>query len=186
MKKHYDVIVAGGGFAGAAAAISAAREGADVLLIEKFNCMGGSAAYSLVSPFMPFFTKTEGGRLDLCTSIFGEIFERLVSMGAVRGATALDPVFEVEYLKKVLNDMAREAGVKLLYQAYLTDAEVEDGKIKSVTVSSVSGKLTFTADVFIDATGDANLSYLWLFFFAIVITPYKIVNVENLVMVKKH
>lgn len=50
----YDVIVAGGGFSGVAAAIAAAREGMSVLLIEKSNCLGGAAANCLVNPFMPY------------------------------------------------------------------------------------------------------------------------------------
>lgn len=53
-EKNYDIIVAGGGFAGASAAIAAAREGRRVLLIEKYNCLGGAAAFDLVNPFMPY------------------------------------------------------------------------------------------------------------------------------------
>ena len=50
--KHYDIIVIGGGFSGVAAAIAAAREGKKVRLIEKYNCLGGAAAFDLVNPFM--------------------------------------------------------------------------------------------------------------------------------------
>ena len=50
--KRYDVIVVGGGFAGVGAAIAAAREGKKVKRIEKYNCLGGAAAYDLVLPFM--------------------------------------------------------------------------------------------------------------------------------------
>ncbi len=50
----YDIIVAGGGFAGTAAAVCAARRGRKVLLVEKYNCLGGAPAYGLVNPFMPF------------------------------------------------------------------------------------------------------------------------------------
>ena len=50
--KQYDLIVAGGGFSGAAAAIAAARRGMNVLLIEKGNCFGGAAVNCLVNPFM--------------------------------------------------------------------------------------------------------------------------------------
>ena len=54
--KKYDVIIIGGGFAGIGAAISAARQGVKVLLIEKGNSLGGAAVNCLVNPFMP--TKT--------------------------------------------------------------------------------------------------------------------------------
>ncbi|MBR2467310.1 MAG: FAD-dependent oxidoreductase [Clostridia bacterium] len=161
MKNHYNVIVIGGGMAGSAAAISAAREGANVLLIEKYNCLGGAAAFDLINPFMPYKTKLEDGtKKAVNAGLFTEILERLDAMGGVRAGTEHAPVFEVEYLKKLLNDMARDAGVNLLFGAHLTDVSVLDGRINSVTVSSVSGELDFSADVYIDASGDANLSFL--------------------------
>ena len=67
----YDVVVCGGGFAGTAAALSAAREGAKVLLIEYNNCLGGAAAECLVNPFMPYWTRgDDGNRLLLSSGIF--------------------------------------------------------------------------------------------------------------------
>ncbi len=161
MKTHFGVIVLGGGFAGAAAAIAAARDGADVLLIEKYNCLGGAAAFNLINPFMPYTTKMpDGSNLKLSDGIFTEIIDKLGDIGGLRAKGVKDPVFEVEYLKQVLNNMARDAGVTLLFGATLIDTESKDGVIKSVTVSAVSGKHTFTADSFIDASGDANLAFM--------------------------
>ncbi|MBR2459938.1 MAG: FAD-dependent oxidoreductase, partial [Clostridia bacterium] len=54
---EYDVVVCGGGFAGASAAIAAGRRGARVLLVDATNCLGGAAAEALVNPFMPYYTK---------------------------------------------------------------------------------------------------------------------------------
>lgn len=56
----YDVIVVGGGFAGTAAAVSAAREGAKVLLLEKSGFLGGAAGNCYVNPFMGYTTKIDG------------------------------------------------------------------------------------------------------------------------------
>ena len=56
MKNKYDLIVVGGGFAGVAAAVEAAEKGLQVLLVEKYNCLGGAAANCLVMPFMPYST----------------------------------------------------------------------------------------------------------------------------------
>jgi len=56
MQKVYDLIVVGGGFAGATAAMEAARHGKSVLLVEKFNCLGGAAANALVISFMNYWT----------------------------------------------------------------------------------------------------------------------------------
>lgn len=74
----YDLIVVGGGFAGCAAAISAAREGLRVLLIEQANCLGGAPANCLVNPFMPYSTKINGKETSLCKGLFQEINERLI------------------------------------------------------------------------------------------------------------
>ena len=53
----YNLVVAGGGLSGVAAAISGAREGLKVLLVEKSGCLGGALANNLVYPFMPYWTK---------------------------------------------------------------------------------------------------------------------------------
>ena len=75
--KKYNLIVVGGGFAGVAAALSAAREGLDVLLIERGNCFGGAAVTGLVNPFMPFWSNAapdgEKSRYYLSRGIFREI-----------------------------------------------------------------------------------------------------------------
>ena len=54
--KKYDVVVIGGGFAGSAAALAAARGGAEVLLVERLNCLGGAPSAMLVNPFMNYWT----------------------------------------------------------------------------------------------------------------------------------
>ncbi len=160
--KKYDLAVLGGGFAGAAAAISAARAGLAVLLVEKANCLGGAAVNSLVNPFMPNYTKTPDHHVmekhSLSQGIFLEIVEELRRLGAAEGNPPF--VFHEEYLKIVLNRMALASKVDLLFHSYLTDAHTEEGRIRSVTVVNKSGKQQITADYFIDATGDADLAVL--------------------------
>ena len=67
--KEYDVIVVGGGLSGVAAAISAARCGVSVLLIEQSNCLGGAPVNCLVNPFMGWHTKIDGKNI-LCAEAF--------------------------------------------------------------------------------------------------------------------
>ena len=162
MKQYYDVIVVGGGFAGVAAAISAAREGRSVRLIEKYNCLGGAAAYDLVNPFMRYwtYTKDKTEKVMLSCGLFLEIVGRIDALSGFRAGTKGKTCFNEEVLKLVLNRMAMESGVSLLYQTYVTGAEVENGTVKAITVSNVSGSSRYTADCFIDATGDANLAML--------------------------
>lgn len=161
MNPHYDVLVIGGGFAGTAAAIAAARLGKRVRLIEQYNCLGGAASYDLVMPFMPYSTRDpqSGEELVLSRGLFGEILCRLRELGGMRKEPwGKDTYFDNEILKLVLNRMALEAGVELLFQTRLTEAERVGNAIRAVTVSNVSGLQRLTADFYIDATGDANLT----------------------------
>lgn len=159
-QKHYDIIVIGGGFAGAAAAIAAARRGKSVRLIEKYNCLGGAAAFDLVNPFMRYWDFTEGRKekVMLSCGLFAEIVDRIEAMGGFRGNTR--QTFNEEILKLVLNRMAIESGVELLFGTYLVGAEREENAIRSITVSGVGGTYKMTADRYVDATGDANLAML--------------------------
>ena len=76
----YDVIVVGGGMAGAFAATAAAREGASVLLIEKNGYLGGAATAGLVHPFMPYFERPGGAIAN--AGLFTELLRRLHEIGA--------------------------------------------------------------------------------------------------------
>lgn len=153
--KRYDLAVIGGGFAGVAAALAAARSGARVLIVEKSNCLGGAAVNCLVNPFMPYYTEMDGQRVDLSVGIFKEICERLKERNAMQGKSFLE-----EELKYILNDMVTAEGIDLLFHAYIFRAECDGGRVRSVTVATKSGELSIAADYFIDATGDAQLAYL--------------------------
>lgn len=157
MKKKYDLIVVGGGFAGVSAAIAAAKGGADVLLIEKYNALGGAAVNCLVMPFMPYWTTDKDNNIKpLCGNLFLEITEELNRLSDIKSMNR----FDEELLKLVLNRMALKYRVKLLFNSTVTDVRLDGGKIKSVTVFGKSQKSELFADYFIDATGDAELSML--------------------------
>ena len=61
-----DIAVAGGGFAGVAAALAAARQGARVILMEQSGCLGGAASNNLVNPFMRYWTEKDGKKVRVC------------------------------------------------------------------------------------------------------------------------
>ncbi|MDO4742668.1 MAG: FAD-dependent oxidoreductase [bacterium] len=153
--KKYDVAVVGGGFAGVAAALAAAREGARVIIIEKSNCLGGAAVNALVNPFMPYSTKINGKRTNLSNGIFKVIREKLEACDGMYGDSFLE-----EELKYILNELVLEANIELLFHSYITKSKKEDGWIKSVCVATKSGEMNIEADYFIDATGDAQLAFL--------------------------
>lgn len=158
MNKKYDLIVVGGGFAGSMAAMEAARHGQRVLLVEKFNCLGGAAMSCLVMPFMNFWTHDpETGEQQFLTGdLFLEVVAQLRELGAMDDVR----IFHEEPLKLVLNRMALKYGVELLFDTTVISANVEDGHIKSLQAWGKSRMLTLEADYFIDATGDAELSVL--------------------------
>ncbi len=160
-KTKYDLIVVGGGFAGTCAAISAARAGVDVLLIERYNCLGGASGNGLVTPFMPYATNDPqtGERKTLCGSLFMEIVRELNSIMGLPDGT-FKHEFDEELLKIVLNRMCINSGVNILFNTSVTDASVNDGTISSVSVICSGVKLELFADYFIDATGDAELSFM--------------------------
>ena len=151
---EFDVVVAGGGLAGVFAAISAAREGMKVLIIEKCGYLGGMATSGLVFPFMSY--RERGSHAPANAGLFAEFLRRMAEIGGT--ANAASTAYKEEYMKLILDRMVREAGVKVLFHALLSDVVREGRVIKSVTVSTCQGNIKVSAPIFIDATGDADLS----------------------------
>ncbi len=162
--KKYDVIVVGGGMAGIGASLAAARQGADVLLLEQGGALGGAAVNSLVMPFMPYYTnvfneKGEVERKLLTRGIFEEISKRLNDCNRYNIIDEFAD-FDSEYLKVVLDRMMCEYGVDVLFHSTVYDVVRCEREITAVKVSAVGGKYEFWAKSFIDCTGDANLCAL--------------------------
>jgi hypothetical protein len=158
---HYDVIVCGGGPSGTAAAISAGRAGAKVLLIERYGFAGGMATSALVNPwagheFIHPETKEHG---SIIGGIFKELAIRLYDSGGY-GSSLTQSAFDEERLKYIYDSMLQEANVELLYHTMLTEAVCEDGRITAVRTNSKDGLGIHHGTVFIDATGDGDLAYL--------------------------
>ena len=169
--KKYDLIVAGGGFGGVSAAISAAREGLSVLMIEKNGSLGGAMSSSLVYPFCPYWT-TDGqiATKIINAGIFSEMrrrayekefpskeYELLEAPIDIRTTDNKLRFFSPEFFKATLDDMIVEAGVEVIFHATLCSVKTEDRKIKSVSVATKSGILEIEAEYFVDGTGDGAL-----------------------------
>ena len=146
-----EFIVCGAGTAGAAAAIAAADQGIDALVIEQFGCAGGSAANSFVTPMMN--TGVIGN--PHCSYVGEEINRRMVALGAAAGDGKV--WFDPEALKFVLEEMLTERGVRRLYHSFICGAERDDRRVTGVTAANKSGLVSIRGDVFLDATGDADL-----------------------------
>ena len=120
MNKKYDLVIVGGGFAGVAAAIEAARSGLKAIIVEKYNCLGGAAMNCLILPFMPRTTVVDDKKISLAGGIFEEIIAELKKLG---GSDETGFYFDEEILKLVLNRMCIENGVDLLFNTTVTEVK---------------------------------------------------------------
>ena len=159
--QSFDLIVVGGGQAGCAAALAAARDGLSVLLVEASGALGGSATNCLVNPFMPYTTKVEENGekrlLALSAGIFAEISKALDEDGVFSDPKE-SATFNEESLKVILDRKMAEAGVRVLFHATLCGVRSDGRRLVSVSVATVGGVLSFEAATFVDATGDATLA----------------------------
>lgn len=147
-KNDYDVIVVGGGVAGCAAAITAARQSCKTLLLEQFGFLGGWATAALVNPFMPFST-TDGTRL--VGGWFQKLLDRLTERGGLLGSS-----FDSEAMKYVLQEWTLESGAELLLHTLFERASyADDGGIVVQTISK-SGRREHKCRTLIDCSGDGD------------------------------
>lgn len=159
--KKYDVIVAGGGPSGIAAAIAAARNHASVLLIERYGFFGGMATNASVPVFCPY----SDGEKSVIRGIGLEVLEAMKSRAweepfIDRGFSmykldwrAIDP----EILKRVLDEMIQKSGCKILLHTLVEDVEVLNGEVKGIYVVNKEGRFKIRSKFYIDCTGDADL-----------------------------
>ncbi|MBQ8953121.1 MAG: FAD-dependent oxidoreductase [Clostridia bacterium] len=143
-----DVLVVGSGPAGFSAAINAARQGAEVMLLEAAGATGGIATIGMMSHFTG--------------SVKSRFYEELLSRMAERNEGEQKGVrtvtIDTEQLKTLCLDMLAEAGVKLRLYTMACGAIVEDGQVKGVVTESKSGRQAILAKVVVDATGDGDVA----------------------------
>ena len=182
---HTDVLVVGGGTAGVAAAIAAARSGARVVLAEASGSLGGLATNGLIALLLTL----DDGRgkqviAGICqelvvrmTALGGafapppehwgrpdpELVQRYARLGLVWGGARADHVvrysvaYDPEIMREALNALATEAGVEVLFHVWGARALVDARRITAVAFESRAGRQAIAADVVIDATGDGHV-----------------------------
>lgn len=172
-KKRVDLIVAGGGFSGFAAAYASAREGLKVLIIERNSSLGGVGTLGLVTDILGAKYISKDGTVTLTSGdVFEEIEKRLLKKGAAIDICDVDfnatphgwlrglahgLIYDKEDMKLLLEEMLDEVNCEILYSTDVIDVIKEDNKINSVIVNNKSGLYSIGADRFVDATGDADL-----------------------------
>jgi hypothetical protein len=136
--RHVDVLVCGGGPAGMAAAVLAARQGAKVLLVERYGRLGGMAVQGLVGPLM--------GRSE--SAFVEEVLRRI-------GGRQADPNrLDLEYAALV-----QEAGAELLLHAWAAEATTDGRRVTGAKLLTKGGFVPVEATVTVDATGDGDVAF---------------------------
>jgi hypothetical protein len=163
VEDQYDILVAGGGPAGSAAAICAARMGAKVLLVEATGCLGGMSTSGLVNTFGPM----GDGERTLVGGFTLELIEEMHARGFL--GPEVTPhywvthynrwiPFNPESLKRLLDDYCINAGVEIRYFTRVVDADTTGHSVSGAIISNIEGLRYIRAKAFIDATGDAVLA----------------------------
>lgn len=164
-EEGYDIVVAGGGPAGCAAAICAARLGAKVLLVEAMGCLGGAGTSGLVT------SMGELGRKGtvLLGGFMSELYHKLADRGILSGKSPThrndvncfvwEP-FDAEGLKLVLDEYMQEEHVEVRFFTHVIDVEYEAEPlaVKGLILSNIEGLRYVSAKAYLDCTGDAVLA----------------------------
>lgn len=151
-----EVVVLGGGPAGVSAAVSAARTGARVILLERYGHLGGLWTGGLVLPMLN--THGASSQKEWTKVIWGfsnEIYERLKAMQMV--VNDLAPVVDPEACKYVLERYCVESGVQLIYHSWASGVAMSGDRIDAIFLETKSGPVAVRGKYFIDASGDGDL-----------------------------
>ena len=152
IRHEVDVLVVGGGPAGIAAAVAAARQGAKVFLAEATSCLGGMGTIGMVPAFMQF---TDGENF-LAAGVGEKVLNKMWEYGGKVEGSGYS--IKAEALKRVYDDMLTEAGVSFSLHSQMVALDAADGKVNYVVFGAKSGMFVVKAKVYIDGTGDGDLA----------------------------
>ena len=165
----FDVLVVGGGPAGIAAAVSAARHGARTLLVERYGFLGGMGTAGGVTNFAGLYGKRGGVMKQLVHGVANEVLARIDALGGLNapqdGLQGRIRVrsYDVAAYKCAADGLLLDAGVELLVHAWAAGVVMDRGRdgacIDAVLVETKSGRRAIRAHQVIDASGDADIAH---------------------------
>ena len=159
-----DVVVLGGGPAGIAAAVSAARAGASTLLVERYGFLGGMGTAAGVTNFCGLYANVHGDIRPVVHGVADELLARIEALGGLStphlifGRTRAQ-AYDMSAYKCAADDLLLAAGAKLLFHAQAAGVSMKhDHEIDALLIETRSGRRALRARVFIDASGDGDLA----------------------------
>jgi hypothetical protein len=172
---EFDVVVAGGGPSGLAAAVCAARGGARTLLIERYGFLGGMGTAGGVTNFAGLYGKRDGETVQLVHGVVDELLERIERLGGLNapqdGLQGRIRVrsYDIPAYKCAADQWLLASGAQLLFHASVVGVSMDEARadhargdgerIDAVLIETKSGRRAIRARWFIDSTGDADLAH---------------------------
>jgi hypothetical protein len=161
---EFDVVVIGGGPSGIAAAASAAKHGARVLLVERYGFLGGMGTAGGVTNFAGLYGRKDGEMRQVVHGVVDELLDRIAALGGLNapqdGMQGRIRVrsYDVSAFKCAADQLLVDAKVRLLLHAWAAAVVMEGAHITALIVETKSGRQAIRATSFIDCSGDADIA----------------------------
>lgn len=161
----FDVVVVGGGPAGIAAGVSAARHGARVLLVERYGFLGGMGTAGGVTNFAGLYGRKNGEMRQVVHGVVDELLVRMEALGGLNqpqdGMQGRIRVrsYDISAFKCAADQLLVSAKVQLLFHAWAAAVIMDGPRIAALVVETKSGRKALRAHSFIDCSGDADVAH---------------------------
>lgn len=161
---EYDVVVLGGGPAGMAAAVAAARAGRKTILVERYGFLGGMGTAAGVTNFCGLHANVQGDIRQVVHGVADDLLQRIARLGGLNAPHALfgktvAQAYDTAAYKIAADDLLLSAGVELLFHAVAAGV-VMDGerRVAALLVETKSGRRAIAGRAFVDGSGDGDLA----------------------------